>query len=150
MAFYTLGQMIGLFTQWEEELYAFYDMMEEYLRDERSRETAYVLQRGQVKALEVLKNIDPKDYDHSEYIKNVPDYHSEDVIPHFEMSADSSPREVFETVLGFEEKLEEFYTHMRDLAVFTKSKELFDMLIQFKMGQIKEIKAYMDSFDLAV
>lgn len=150
MAFYNLEEILRLVIAWEEELYSFYDMMEEYLKDERSRQTADLLQKKQVKAIEMLRSINLKEYAHAEYVKNIPDYLSEDVMPHFEIAADSSPREVMETILSYEEKLEVFYTHLRDVLTFAKSRDLFDMLIQFKMGQIKEIKACIDSCDLAI
>ncbi len=150
MSFYRIDEILKLVIGWEQRLNSFYEMMEEYLKDKRSRQIVLLLQQQQVKTLEVLKGINVKEYDHTEYVKNIPDYHSEEIMPHFEISADSSPVEVFETILSYEEKLEKFYTHIRDVLTFTKSKELLDMLIQFKMGQIKQIKAYMDSCDLVM
>ncbi len=149
MAFKTVAEILKLVQQWEERLNSFYDIMEEYLKDGRSRETAVLLQKEQTKAIKMLKDINFKEYGRAEYVQNVPDYGSEEVIPHFEISADSSPKEVFETILEYEEKLEKFYTHLRDIVTFEKSRDLLDMLVQFKMGQIKKIKACMDSLDLA-
>ncbi|MBI5416119.1 MAG: hypothetical protein HZA29_04820 [Candidatus Omnitrophica bacterium] len=150
MTIYSLDQILKLIIIWEERLDSFYDMMEEYLKDKRSRETAFVLQRRQVKALEMLKGIDPKEYAHVEYVRNVSDYPPQNIMSHLEIPADSSPRDVLEAVLTYEEELEKFYTHLRDVLAYAKSKELFDMLIQFKMGQIKEIRACLDSYDLAL
>lgn len=150
MAFNSLDEVLKQIIQWEKRLDTFYDLMEEYLTHRESRQTAEVLKRQQEKALGMLDTIDIKQYEHIEFIKNIPDYRSEDIIPHFEISADSSPAEVFETILSYEEKLEKYYTHIRDVLTYTESKDLFDMLIQHKLGQIKEIKALMDNYDLTV
>ena len=147
MAFKNVAEILKLVQQWEERLNSFYDIMEEYLKDGRSRETAVLLQQEQAKAIKMLKEINLKEHGRAEYVQNVPDYDSEEIIPHFEISADSSPKEVFETILEYEEKLEKFYTHLRDIVTFEKSRDLLDMLVQFKMGQIKKIEAFMDSYD---
>lgn len=150
MTTYSLEEILKLIIKWEKRLDAFYDVMEEYLTNERSRKTTLVLQERQKKTVDALEGINVKDFARTEFIKNVPDFHGEDLIPHFEIDANSSPKEVFETILGHEEKLEEYYTHLKDVLVCTKSKELLDMLLQFKIGQIKEIKSLMDSYDLAL
>jgi len=150
MASYSLDEILELIVKWEKRLNSFYDMMEEYLTNERSRKTTLVLQERQKKTIAAVEKINISDYVDTEYIKSIPDFYSEDLIPHFEIDANSSPKEVFETILSYEEKLEEYYTHLKDVLVHTKSKELLDMLLQFKIGQIKEIKGLMDSDDLAV
>jgi hypothetical protein len=150
MTTYSLEEILRLIVKWEKRLDSFYDVMEEYLTNERSRKTTLVLQERQKKTVEALEKINIKDYARTEFIKNIPDSHSEDLIPHFEIDADSSPKEVFETILGYEEKLEEYYARLKDVLVYIKSKELLDMLLRFKVGQIKEIKSLMDSYDLAL
>lgn len=150
MAIYSLDQILELIIKWEKRLDDFYDIMEEYLTSVRSRKTAALLQERQRKVIDALEKINIADYKNTEYIKNIPDNHSEELIPHFEINADSSPAEIFQTVLEYEQRLEQYYTHLKDILVYTKSKELLDMLLQFKMGQIKEIKGMMDSHDLAL
>jgi hypothetical protein len=39
---------------------------------------------------------------------------------------------------------------LRGVLVYEKSKDLLDMLLKFKVGQIKEIKSLMDNYDLAL
>jgi len=150
MANYGLDEILVLIKQWEQRLDAFYMMMEDYLVSARSRKAATILQERQKKTLAFLDQIHVKDYARTEFIKNIPDSHSEDLIPHLEIAADSTPNEVFQLILGYEEQLEDYYIHLRDILVYAKSKELLDMLIQFKVGQIKEIKGLMDDADLAV
>jgi hypothetical protein len=150
MGGYSLDEILKLIVKWEKGLDSFYDVMEEYLVDERSRKTTLILQERQKKAVDVLKGINIADYARTEFIKNVPDIHSGDLIPHFGIDANSPPRKVFETILGYEEKLEEYYEHLRGVLVYEKSKDLLDMLLKFKVGQIKEIKSLMDNYDLAL
>ncbi len=151
MSVYSLDETLELIIRWEKRLDSFYDAMEEYLTNERSRKTTLVLQERQKKTIKVLEKINIKDYHaETEFIKNVSDFHSEDLIPHFEIDANSLPKEVFETILSYEEKLEEYYEHLRNVLVYEGSKDLLDMLLKFKTGQIKEIKSLMDSCGLAL
>jgi hypothetical protein len=150
MTIYSLDQILELIIKWEKRLDDFYDIMEDYLASTRSRKAVIFLQERQQKVVDALAKINIAGYKNTEYIQNIPDYHSEELIPHFEIDANSSPSEIFQTVLGYEQKLELYYTHLRDVLVYAKSKELFDMLLRFKMGQIKEIKEMMDSYDLVL
>ena len=72
------------------------------------------------------------------------------MIPHVEIPEDASPTEIFDRILGYEEKLWKYYIQVRELLVYTKDKEILDLLIQFKLNQIKRIKGYMDTYDLVV
>ena len=150
MSPYGLDEMLKLMIRWEKRLDSFYGAMEEYLADERARKTAFALQERQKKALEILSAIHIEDYEDTEYIRSVPDFHSEDLVPHFEIDARSSPKDVFETILGYELKLEAYYRHLLDFVFYEKSKEIIGMMLQFKTGQIKEIKGLMEHYDLAV
>ena len=150
MAVYSLDEILRLIIEWEKKLLRYYTLMEKYLARERSKKTIEALKRQQIKTLVVLGKINIKDYKKTEYLKNVPDSHSVEVIVPLEISKDSQPQEIFEKILNYEEKLEEYYQHIRGVLAYAKSKELFDMLIQFKLGQIKRIKSYMDSYDLVM
>lgn len=145
-----LDEVLKLIVGWEQKMDTFYGLMEKNLKNERSQKAAAVLRKEQRKTLDVLEAIDTSSYKNVEMVKNLPDYHSEEVLPHYDISENSSPMDVFQTILNYEEKLEEYYVHLKSVLVYEKSKDLLDMLINFKMGQIKEIKALMDSFDLAV
>lgn len=148
MVGYDFDVILELIIKWEQRLDSFYDMMEEYLTNEHSRKTTLILQERQKKTIEVLGGVTIKDYINTEFVKDVPDCHNEDLVPHFEIAANSSPKEVFKTILGYEEKLEEYYTHLKGILVHIKSKELIDTLLQFKIAQIKEINELMNSSDL--
>jgi rubrerythrin len=150
MAIYSLDELLQMILQWERHLLYFYLDLADYLKDARARRVAGVLLEEQEKVLHMLEAIDINDYKQVEFIKNAPDFHSETVIPRLEIPAEASALEVLGTGLHFEEKLEEYYLHLRDIVVYTKSKELLEMLIPFKMGQIKRIKSFMDNYDLAV
>ena len=110
----------------------------------------HILKKRLTENLKILDKVNIEDYKNTEIIKNIPDIHSEEVIPVVVLFENSSPEEIFTKVLEFEKKLEEFYRQLRRVLVYSKSKELLDMLIQFKEGQIKEIKSLMDSYDLVM
>jgi hypothetical protein len=43
--------------------------------------------------------------------------------------------------------MKDFYSTIRDLLVSSKQQELLDSLVTFKVGQIIDIKNYMESYD---
>ena len=150
MAIKRLDEILKIIFSWEDQLNHFYGPVVQHLKSTRSRKVVELLKEQQEKTLEVLKGIDLREYKNTEYVKSPPDYHSEAVIPHLEITEDSSPDDIFEHILSYEEKLEEYYTHLREILVYQKDRELLDMLIQFKLGQIKRIKSYMDHYDLVI
>ena len=150
MAIYNLEEILNLIKRWEKGLFYFYRLLNRGFKNPRSKKIIQMLKKQQEVTVQFLESIDLNDYQHAEFIKNIPDFHKDDIIPHFVIAQEAKPEDIFEKILNFEEKFKDYYVHLKDIAVFQKSKELFEMLIQFKLGQIKEIKSYMDSFDLAV
>lgn len=150
MAIKSLEEVLRVIIGWEMKLKYLYNMLGNILKDERSKKVVQVLKDRLNRNLSVLEKIHPEDYRKVEFIKNLPDEHSESVLPPLEISSGATPEELLNALLSYEEKLGEFYSHVRDVVVFSKSKEVFDLLIQFKKGQIKEIKELLDSVDMAV
>jgi ferritin len=72
---------------------------------------------------------------------------TDDLIPKTKLKKNSTPKEVFEHILECEEKVKDFYTTIRDLLISADQQELFSSLVTFKVGQIIEIKDYMESYD---
>ena len=150
MAITRLSEILKLIVDWEEKLNRFYKMAGGQLKNERSRKVVELLKAEQEKTLKVIKEMDFGKYKNTEFIKNPPDWHREEVILHVDITENSSPDEIFDHILDYEQKLEEYYTHVRDILVYKNDRELMDMLIQFKLNQIKRIKSYMDDYDLAI
>lgn len=145
-----LSEISKLIVRWEEKLNNFYNMAYRHLKNERSRKVVELLKEEQEKMLKIIKEIYLEKYKNTELIKNPPNWHREEVIPHVDLTENSSPEDIFDRILSYEEKLEEYYTHVRDILVYKKDRELLDMLIQFKLNQIKRIKSYMDDYEMAI
>ena len=109
-----------------------------------------LLKTEQEKALRVFKEMDLTKYKNTEFIKNPPDWNREEIIPRDGIAADSSPEDIFDLILNCEEKLEKHYTHVRDILAYQNDRELLDVLIQFKLNQIKSIRRYRDDYELAI
>ncbi|OGX37625.1 MAG: hypothetical protein A3C36_05080 [Omnitrophica WOR_2 bacterium RIFCSPHIGHO2_02_FULL_52_10] len=147
MSFNSVEDIVKAIITWEKDFDSFYSTLEEYLKDEKSRKAAEVLQLRHEKILKELESIDLEKYGHIEFVKYVPEYSGED---RFEIAADAAVEDLFYKILDHEEKRIEYYRRLRNIVVFEKSRELFDMLIQLKTGQAKEIKALLDSYNLAM
>lgn len=150
MAIYSVEEILKNIIKWEKQMDQFYAKIHDRLKNKSSQKVVEALKKRQRKTLDVLANINVAEYKNTEFMKNIPDYRSEQVIHHYEITENAQPKEIFDQVLMFEEDLENYYKILRNIVVFSKSQELLDMLIRFKMGQIKEIKALMDGYDLTV
>ncbi len=145
-----LEEILELFVSWEEKLSKFYAAVYGRLKNDRSRKVMELLKTEQEKALRVFKEMDLTKYKNTEFIKNPPDWNREEIIPRDGIAADSSPEDIFDLILNCEEKLEKHYTHVRDILAYQNDRELLDVLIQFKLNQIKSIRRYRDDYELAI
>lgn len=150
MAIKEVSDVLDMIIGWEEQMEETYGELEISMESERSRKLVGFLKDRQAKALIMYKNIDVDQYVDIEYIKNIPACN--DIIETCvcKISKDDTPDQVFDKVMTYEENIEIFYDHLRKELVYDKSKELFDMLVKFKLGQIKGIKRFMDDYELAI
>lgn len=99
---------------------------------------------------ESVLHLEENDFGSVEFIKEVPDTKIEDYFPGFEAGETSDPVKFITRVLEFEEKQLTFYTQLKEKTAYTKSKEICDMMIKFKMGQIKGIERVLENHNLAI
>ena len=147
MPYRDLQDILTLTAGWEKELKDLYDVAEIALRDEKSRKVVALLRDNLVKNLAVLERVDVAKYGKMEWVRYAVDLRTEDIIPKTKLKKDSTPKEIFDQILECEEKLKDFYSNIRDLLSSSEQQELFDSLVTFKVGQIIEIKSYVDSYD---
>jgi hypothetical protein len=145
MVILNFAEILETIIRWEEEMAAFYDRLRWRLTNHQSRELIDILQKEQQHTLEVLRKIDLKEFRRSEFVKNLLDYRKESPIGAVDISAQSMPSEIFDRIISCEEKFLQYYSIVRKVLIFQRSQELMDMLIQFKLGQIKRIKGFIDS-----
>lgn len=146
----TVNEILKIIIGWETRLYDCYRDAGWRLKDERSRKIVGILREDLQRHLEGLCDIDTSRQSNLEFLKNVPDFCSPDVLPPFVLDAQDPPEEVFRKALSYEENFVKIYRRLYELSNFHQSKDLFDMLLQFKLGQIKHIKALMDGYDMAL
>ncbi len=139
-------EIISAVIEWEKKLEDFYEMLEDYLKNEESRHMAEILHKQQNDVLDSLRTISFEGKE-TEFIKNLPEEFSEIAHPHYEISADATPMDVLDQILKYEEVLEKYYVHLKDIVVYDESKDLFDMLATFKLGQLKHIERLMEGYN---
>jgi hypothetical protein len=147
MPYRDLQDILTLTAGWEKELKDLYDVAEIALRDEKSRKVVALLRDKLVKNLAVLESVDVGKYGKTEWVRYSVDFRTEDLIPKTRLKKDSTPKEIFDQILECEERLKDFYSTIRDLLSSSEQQELFDSLVTFKVGQIIEIKSFMESYD---
>lgn len=150
MTIIRFSEILNTIVQSEEKLNVFYLKMAERLRDHRSRQIVELLQAEQDKTLETLSGMNLKAYKDAEFIKNPPDLKEDELIGDMRGIVKDSPDQILTRILNFEDKLKEYYTHVRNVLAFDKDRELMDMLIQMKLNQIKRIKSYIDDYSLVM
>lgn len=150
MTIIRFSEILKSIVQSEEKLSVFYLKAAERLRDHRSREVVELLQAEQDKVLETLSGMNLKTYKDAEFVKNPPEFSDVELIGDVSAIVKDSPGQILALILNFEEKLKEYYTHVRNVLAFDKDRELMDMLIQMKLNQIKRIKSYIDDYNLVI
>lgn len=150
MTIIRFSEILKNIVQSEEKLSVFYLKAADRLRDHRSREVVELLQAEQDKVLETLSGMNLKAYKDAEFVKNPPEVSNVEFIIDVRAIVKDSPGQILARILNFEDKLKEYYTHVRNVLAFDKDRELMDMLIQMKLNQIKRIKSYIDDFNLVL
>lgn len=150
MTIIRFSEILKSIVQSEEKLSVFYLKAAERFRDHRSREVVELLQAEQDKVLETLSGMNLKAYKDAEFVKNPPEVSDVEFIIDVRAIVKDSPGQILARILNFEDKLKEYYTHVRNVLAFDKDRELMDMLIQMKLNQIKRIKSYIDDFNLVL
>lgn len=150
MPYRDLQDILNLTVGWEQELKDLYDVAQVALRDEKSRKVVALLREKLIKNLAVLQNVQVEKYGKTEWVRYSLEIRTDDLIPKTKLKKDSTPKQVFEQILECEEKMKDFYTTIRDLLVSSEQRELFDSLVAFKVGQIIDIKSYVESYDFFI
>lgn len=144
MAVYSLDQIIDMVTVWEKDLQKFYKKIKSRLAEEEAVQAITLLSSDQEKMIKFLNQVGKKHHEKLEYHKNLPEY--KNIVHGIDLNAPVTAKNFFEKIFDYEEELLKIYQNLRDIVTFDQSKEVLDMVLQMKMGQIKKIKGCMDSF----
>ena len=109
ISFKDLKDILNLTINWEVKLKDFYDVAEFALSNEESKKVISGLRSNLTKNLDVLKNIDLKNYGKTEWVRYASDYRDDELIPIKKVSRDSAPEEIFSQILEYQTKLKDFY-----------------------------------------
>lgn len=145
IAFRDLQEILQTTIRWEKRLDDLYDVASMGLRNKDSKKTVAFLKERQVSNIEVLDNIEVTDFGPTEWVRFAADEKVEDLIPIKSINKNSTPKQIVEQILSFEEKLEQFYKKITDNLVTESQKELFDSLVRFKDEQIQRIRRFVES-----
>jgi hypothetical protein len=146
ISFKDLKDILSLTIKWEGKLKDFYDVAEFALSNDESKKAISALRSNLLKNLDVLKNIDLKNYGKTEWVRYASDYKDDELIPIRKVTRDSTPEEIFSQILEYQTKLKEFYSMIVSKLISIKQRELFESLVTFKDEQIFETKRFMESF----
>ena len=145
MVGHSLEDVLKRIKDWEARLEDSYFLLKEFVESGRSKQTILILKRQQEKILLALAQFNVQSYKKIDHIKILP---PENLVPDYEITANTCPRDIFEKFLVCEIKLEEYYKYLRDAFGASKARDLFEVLLQFKLTQVREIKDYLDSYAL--
>ena len=134
----------------ERQLNDYYYQMREYFRFERSRRAITELKKDQEKILKALEAVNLKEWKSLEPLRLDIHIQEENFVAAIDISEDSIPFDIYEKILISEERLKDCYQQIREQSSNRRWRELMEILIPFKMNQIKEIKFYLDAHELAL
>jgi hypothetical protein len=143
ITFKNLQEIMEKTVDWERKLNDLYEVAQFGVKNQESKKLISFLKERQDANLEVLEGIDVKKYGPSEFVKFVDDYRGNELIPNQNIHRDSTPEEIFATILEYEEKLEKFYGMIADQVNSESQRDLFESLQRFKEGQTDRIKNFV-------
>jgi rubrerythrin len=129
--------------KWEQEIKDLYDIAAYGVKNEQSKELVSFLKQNQQTHMEVLNNLNLKDYGPIEWVQFAEDNHAEAEIPVQTIGKDTPPLEIFRNVIKYEEKLKDFYAKVSGALVSENQTELFESLAQFKENQVDYISNFI-------
>lgn len=144
-----LGEILKFIIAREEKLDNLYSSLLQKNKNERCRTMFKLLKVQQDIVLRILKSVSIKEFIKASLVKYANDFQMEAVLRLVKVSENSLPEDMLLKVLSTEEKIEEYYKHLNDIFVNSKSKVFLDMLVHFKAGQIKAIRSLLESCSLA-
>ena len=142
IAYKNLQEVLQRTVDWERKLNDLYEVAQIGVKNEESKKLVSFLKERQDANLEVLEGIEVKKYGPSEWIQFAGDYREKELIPNREIHRDSTPEEIFGTILEYEEKLEKFYGKISEHVTSDSQRDLFDSLKRFKEEQTNRIKNF--------
>ena len=146
MAVYSVDQVLKTVEEWEDKLLKFYGLIKNKMKREESQIAIRALEKDQRKLVETLKEIDPKHYENVEFDKSLPNFQNTDIISIPPLNEDATPEEILDVILSFEAQILHIYEFIHEITVYPKPKNLWEMLVQIKTGQIKKIKGLRDGY----
>ncbi len=141
--FRDLDQIFKMTVKWEQEIKDLYDIAAYGVKNEQSKELVNFLKKNQNAHMEILNNLNLKDYGSIEYVQFSFGLHVAEEIPVHTITKDTPPLEIFKNVLKYEKKVKDFYTKVAVELVSENQTELFDSLAQFKENQIEYINNFI-------
>lgn len=138
-----LQDILQLSVTWERKLNDLYDVAQLGLKNEESRKLVAFLKERQDANIDVIEGIDVEKFGPSEFVHFAEDYREEDLIPNQEFHHNSTPEEIVDLILRYEEKLENFYGMIAEHAGSTSQQDLFDSLKRLKEGQTDRIRNFV-------
>ena len=99
ISFKDLKEILSITIKWEGKLKDFYDVAEFALSNNESKKVISGLRNNLLKNLDVLKNIDFKNYGKTQWVRYASDYRDDELIPIRKVTRDSTPEEIFNQIL---------------------------------------------------
>jgi len=143
-AFQELKDIYGQAVHWEQELSDLYDVAEIGLKKPESKALILELYSEHKEKLRILENVNLDDFGHAEWVKYPPRFDEDEMVPKRGMAGQSSPGEILQLILGFQNRQQAFYQDLHDKLVASGLKELFASLVTFKRNQADGIRNLME------
>ena len=144
VVFRDLKGILKAAVQWENKLTDYYSAAEDAVKDKECFCIVDILKRHHANNLRIVRDIRVEDYGRDEWIQSTPDCNVNFLLPIEEINEESTFEEIMGHVLEFEKKMKGFYASVSGKIITREEKELFDSLVQFKEGQILEIKRFLE------
>ncbi len=147
LSFKNLFEILKKSIEWERDLLGLFEVAEIGVKNEESKTVISGLLKEQMVKLDILNNIDPEAFSLNKMVRYVSDYKDDEIIPKNEIKSDSTPKEIFEHIFEYEEKMKEFYSSILRVLSTKNQEELFQSLVTFKENQMASLRTIIEDYN---
>ncbi len=139
--FQDLKELLAHVIEKEGDLTRYYDIADSIVTNHKCRAILEMLRDNHERNLQVIREIDVRDFGGDEWTRCIPDIDLKYLLPDGELTPDSSVEEISRHILDFETGMRDFYAAVSKEIISSEGRDLFESLVRFKERQIFEIKS---------
>lgn len=149
MAYQSLRELICDIAHSDKDVIGYLEIVIPLLDGEKHRLAARTVRDMFTQDIDSIDSLLQQDLGDVEFVKEVPDRDHDITLLAMDQVEKHEPVEMIQRILEQQQEQLLFFEKLSDVVVYTKSKDICEMMIKYKEGQIKALRRLMESHRLS-